>query len=164
MKPKTSMSKVLQKSKSETSKLVILKKPDTMIQRWKGQRNPEPKTFNSKVVRELVPKTYGSKLLKNSETNVKAYPRHNFYKRKVWNEPRHFFKARAHIKKNPRVTNTKWPIRLWVPKSEIVFAGMLKGSDNASVLMSRQWMTTSYKKRRAYVPNPNSERGRKVGV
>lgn len=53
-----------------------------MIQRSKGQRNSEPKTFNSKVVRKPVPKTYGSKFLKSSETNVKTYPRQNFYKKK----------------------------------------------------------------------------------
>lgn len=62
-------------------------------------------------------------------------------KRKYVNEPRHYFKASAHNKKNPRVINTKGPIRLWVPKSEIVFADMLK-KDRAYVLMSRQWMTT----------------------
>lgn len=40
---------------------------------------------------------------------------------------------------------------------------MLKGKDNSFVLMTGQWTTTTYNKRKAYVPNPNSERGRKVG-
>ena len=102
--------------------------------------------------------------MKSSETNVKAYPRHNFYKKKVWNDPRYYYKEILHNKKKPRVTNTKGPIRLWVPKSEIVFADMLNGKDKTFVLISGQWMTTTYNKRKACVPNPNSERGGKVGV
>lgn len=135
---KTSRSNFLQNSEPEISKLVILMKPDTMIQKSKGQRNSEPKAFVSKVERKPIPKTSGSKLLKCSETNVKSYPRHNFYKKKVWNKVRHYSKARAHINKRPRVANTKGPIRLWVPKFEVVFIDMLKGKDSTSVLISGQ--------------------------
>lgn len=140
MEPENSRSKVLQKSEPEISKLVVLKKPNNMVQISKGQRNSEPNTFKSKVVRKLVPKTSGSKFLKNSETNVKAYPRQSLYKKKVWNKPKHYYKARAHNKKKPRVTNTKGPVRLWVPKFETVFADMLKGKHITCVLMFGQWM------------------------
>lgn len=53
---------VLRPAKSESepkiSKLSILKKPDTVIQRSKGQRNLEPLTFKSKVVRKPVSKDF----------------------------------------------------------------------------------------------------------
>lgn len=102
--------------------------------------------------------------LKNSKTIVKAYSRQDFYKKKVWNKARHYSMARVHIKKMPRVKNIKGLIRLWVPKSEIVFVDILKGKDSAFFLMIGQWMTTSFNKRKAYAPNPNSERGMKVEV
>lgn len=53
---------------------------------------------------------------------------------------------------------------MWIPKFKIVFADMLKGKYIASVLMYGQWMTTTYNERETYVPNLQSERGRKVGV
>lgn len=115
MEVEISRSKVLQKSELVISKLVILNKPDTMIQRSNGQRNSEPKTFKTKVVRKHVPKTFGFELMKILETNVKSYPRQNNYE-KILEEPRYYYKVRAHIKKKPRVTNTKGPIRFWVPK------------------------------------------------
>ena len=55
MESETSRSKVLQKSEPEISKLVVLKKPNNMVQISKGQRNSEPNTFKSKIVRKLVP-------------------------------------------------------------------------------------------------------------
>lgn len=96
-------------------------KPDTTIQKLKSQGNS-------------VHKTSGSKLMKCSEANVKAYPWQKFSKKKVWIKARHYSKEMTHIKRIPRVTNTKWLIILWVPKSEIVFTNMLIG--NAYVLMS----------------------------
>lgn len=53
-----------------------------------------------------------------------------------------------HNQKKPRVTNSKGPIRLWVSKSKIVFADMLKGKDRTFVLMYGQWMTITYNKRK----------------
>lgn len=106
----------------------------------------------SKVERKPLPNSSGSKLLKISETNIKAYPRQNFYKRKVWNGPRHYLKAKAHNKKKRRVTNKKGTIRQWVPKSKLVFVDMPKGKYNAPALVSGQRIPTSFNKRKSYVP------------
>lgn len=45
-----------------------------------------------------------------------------------------------------------------------MFVYMLKGKYGVFVLMYGQWMATTYNKKKTYAPNPNSERGRKVGV
>lgn len=95
----TSRIKVLQKSKPKISKLVVLMKPDTTIQKSKSQVN-------------LVPTTSGSKLLKCSEANVNSYPWQNFYKNKIWSKVRQYSKVRENLEKRPRVKNTKRPIRL----------------------------------------------------
>jgi hypothetical protein len=62
-------------------------------------------------------------------------------------------------------TNKKGPIRMCVPKSEIIFATDLHTKkQKAAVMVLGQWLLTTYDGRKAYVPNPNSERGRLCGV
>jgi hypothetical protein len=62
-------------------------------------------------------------------------------------------------------TNSKGPIKIWVLKSEIVFASDLHSKKViAASLVPGQWLLMTYDRRKAYVPNPHSERGRKCGV
>ena len=64
--------------------------------------------------------------------------------------------------RKPVRTNQKGPICIWVPKSQIVFAAdMPKGKDGKPILVPGQWLLTTYDRRKAYVPNPESERGMK---
>ncbi|WJX45885.1 hypothetical protein P8452_32733 [Trifolium repens] len=96
-------------------------------------------------------------------------------KSKSYSEPKTFSKSsnnfrttdRPHKQKQPRVarTNHKGPIKIWVPKSEIVYASDLRTKKaRAPFLVPGQWLLTSHDRRQAYVPNPDSERGRNCGI
>ena len=62
-------------------------------------------------------------------------------------------------------TNHKGPMKIWVPKSEIVFASDLHSRKaKAAIMVPGQWLLMTYDRRKAYVPNPDSERGRYCGV
>lgn len=74
-------------------------------------------------------------------------------------------RAKVQNKKKPIIVNHKGPIRLWVPKSQIVFvAGMFQGRRKVAVMVPGQWLLTTYDRRKAYIPNPNSEGGRNCGI
>lgn len=62
----------------------------------------------------------------------------------------------------PRVTNTKGPTRLWVPKSKIVFADMLISQS----ICHNAWTTDDcvIQQEENICSYPNSERGRIVEV
>lgn len=76
-------------------------------------------------MKNLELKVIESKVPRGSE--VKVYPRQNVCK-KVWKESKHYYKAKSQRKRKSYKTNLKGPIRVWVPKNEIVFAAdMLKG-------------------------------------
>jgi hypothetical protein len=56
-------------------------------------------------------------------------------------------------------------MKIWVPKSEIIFASDLHSRKaKTTILVPGQWLLTTYDRRKAYVPNPNSKRGRKCRV
>jgi len=62
-------------------------------------------------------------------------------------------------------TNPKGPIKIWVPKSEIVNATyMPKSKRGSQVMVPRQWLLMTHDRRKVYVPNPNNERGRNCGI
>jgi hypothetical protein len=62
-------------------------------------------------------------------------------------------------------TNPKGPIRIWVPRSEIVYVSELQSrKGKAAVMVPGQWLLTTHDRRKAYVPNPDSERGRLCGI
>lgn len=44
------------------------------------------------------------------------------------------------------------------------FAYMLKGKSEATTVVLEQWLLTTYNKKKAYIPNPNYEGGRKCGI
>ncbi|WJX48740.1 25S rRNA (cytosine(2870)-C(5))-methyltransferase [Trifolium repens] len=61
-------------------------------------------------------------------------------------------------------TNQKGPIRVWVPKSEIVYAAGMHPKKKRKFLVSRQWLLTSHDRRQALIPHPESTRGRNSRV
>lgn len=61
-------------------------------------------------------------------------------------------KEKVHNKKKHVRNNPKGPIRLLVPKSEIIFVSdLLQGKIKAAVLVPGKWMLTTYDRRKAYV-------------
>lgn len=93
------------------------------------------------------------------------HSRKQTFKSKVLNDLKPFYKDKAQNKIRPIRTNTKRPIKIWVPKSEIIFSTyMLKGKNKATISVPEQWLTTIYNKRKSYIPNPNSEEGRKCRI
>ena len=55
-------------------------------------------------------------------------------------------------------TNPKGPIKIWVPKFEILDAAdMPKSKGRSQVMVPGKWLLTTHDKRKVYVPNPNNE-------
>ncbi|WJX28632.1 25S rRNA (cytosine(2870)-C(5))-methyltransferase [Trifolium repens] len=138
---------------------------------------PEPKKI-------IVSEAKKPQTLKPSETKV-SKPQTNVKinktlvyskaKHKSYTKPKSFSKCfnnskapdRPYKQKQSKVikTNSKGPIKVWVPKSEIVFAADLHSKKaRAAFLVPGQWLLASYDRRQAYVPNPDSERGRNCGI
>ncbi|WJX67641.1 25S rRNA (cytosine(2870)-C(5))-methyltransferase [Trifolium repens] len=125
----------------------------------------------SQVLNTSEPKA--SKPQTNVKTNkILVYSK---AKSKSYSEPKKFSKSsnnfrttdRPQKQKQPRVarTNHKGPIIIWVPKSEIVYAsGLRTKKTRAAFLVPGQWLLASHDRKQAYVPNPDSERGRNCGI
>jgi hypothetical protein len=71
-------------------------------------------------------------------------------------------RSSEHPKKENKIlkTNQHGPIRIWVPKSEIVYTASMHPKKKRKLLVSRQWMLTSHDRRQALVPHTESARGR----
>lgn len=117
-------------------------------------------------MKKSEPKITWAKVSKGLEPKVKAHSRQQTLKLKVLNNPKPYhMKSNVQDKKKPAWTNYKWPIRLWVPKSQNAFAAnMLQGRSKATIMVPGQWLRTTYDRRKAYVINPNSERDRNYRV
>ena len=92
-----------------------------------------------------------SEILKSKDqrrkTNVASWDlRPNGAKPKVLNEHKPLnFKHKAQKKNKPFITNPKGPIKIWVPKSEILdVVDMLKRKGEAEVMVPRQWLLTTH--------------------
>ncbi|KAK2382366.1 putative mitochondrial protein [Trifolium repens] len=118
----------------------------------------EPKT--SKTQTNVRPK----ETLIHSRAKSKSYPKPKTFSKRLDDSRT---SDRSFKQRPPKAikTNSKGPIKVWVPKSEIVFASDLHSRKaKAAVLVPGQWLLTTYDRRKAYVPNPNSERGRHCRV
>ena len=138
---------------------------------------PEPEKI-------IVSEAKKSQTLKPSEpkiskpqTNVKTKTTliYSKAKSKSYTKPKSFPKGlnnsraseRPNKQKQPKAlrTNSRGPIKIWVPRSEIVFVADLRSKKaRAPFLVPGQWLLASYDRRQAYVPNPDSERRRNCGI
>lgn len=113
---------------------------------------------NSQILKDLESKVIISEVPKDSEVKVKSYPR-----KTVWKKSKPYYKAKAQSKKKLYKSNLRGPIKLWLPKNEIIFAtGKLKGKNKATVA-SGQWLLATFNKK-IHIPNPNSKRGMRCGI
>jgi len=77
----------------------------------------------------------------------------------------HLTSSKTQKKTKSFKTNPKGPIKIWVPKSEILDdADFLKNKGKIEVMVPGQWLLTTHDKRKFYFPNPNNERGRNCGI
>ncbi|KAK2382406.1 putative mitochondrial protein [Trifolium repens] len=126
----------------------------------------KPQTLRSSEAKVSKPQTNVkiNKTLVYSKAKHKSYTKSKSFS-KCFNNSR--APDRSYKQKQSKVmrTNSKGPIKVWVPKSEIVFAADLHSKKaRAAFLVPGQWLLASYDRRQAYVPNPDSERGRNCGI
>lgn len=119
IEPKINELQVLNKPIPKMSKSKVVKNSESNIQKSKVLKNPKPKNSKSKVLKKVESKTFGPKTLKG--VDVKTYSRQDFYKQKFWNEYRPSYQKKDQNKRKPIKSNKTGPIRVWVPKSQIVF-------------------------------------------
>jgi len=147
-------------SKVPKSKVVI-----TLNLRLKIQilKIPEPKSL---VMMNSESRTSKSKDQRRKTIVATWDLRPNCVKPKVLNEHKpHNFRHKAQKKTKPFRTNHKGPIKIWVPKSKILYvAYMLKRKGKAEIMIPGQWLLTTHDRRKMYVLNPNHERGRNRGI
>jgi len=150
-KSKNSKSKVMTNSESKTLNIQIQKRPE-----------PKPHVLKNSESIVLKPK------FQRRKTSVASWDsKPKGVKPKVLNEQKPLnLKHKAQKKKSKTFsTNPKRPIKIWVPKSEILnVTDMTKSKGRSQVMVSGQWLLTTHDMRKVYVPNPNDERGRNYGI
>jgi hypothetical protein len=142
---------------SSESKLFENKTPITSV-----SKSAKVKAFKaSKPVNKQGISTFKANLATSSLAQSKG-------KSKVQQKPKHFQKGQVdfrksepHKKKKNKVlrTNQRGPIRIWVPKSEIMYTTGMHPKKKRKLLVSRQWMLSTHDRRQALVPHPESARG-----
>ncbi|WJX39726.1 hypothetical protein P8452_27246 [Trifolium repens] len=157
----------------EKPKTVFVRSQSEALNESASEKTSKPEAPKSKAlkVKTSEPKTHkpqanvkSKEVLTHSRAKPKSYSKPKTFSTRVDNSrgPDSFFKQKPprHVK-----TNTKGPIKVWVPKSEIMFASDLRTKKaKAAKLVPGQWLLTTYDRRKAYVPNPDSERGRHCGI
>ena len=145
-KPENQKTKVTNDSKSKAPTLQILKRS-------------EP---NKQVLRKTESETKKPRFQKKEAVFTKSHSKTKGSKPKVWKKTeQENFRQKTQMRLITSRTNQRGPMRIWVPKTEIVdAAGMSKRKRKAEVLVSGQWLLTTYDGRKVYVSNPDHERGR----
>lgn len=135
--------KVVNQSKPITAESEVLKKSNPMILKSKVLKETKLDTSKSKVLKKIERKTTSYKVLKGLEPKARIHPRPQTLKSKVLNDPKSYYKDKAKNKRKLIKTKLKGPIRLWVPKSEIIFAAdMQNGKNKATFWFPGQWLLT----------------------
>ena len=139
--------------------------------------NSEPETSKIKILKrsEPVPQSllktdYGflkSKVQKNKTIIASWKPKPKGVKPKVLvNQKQSSSQHKVQkVKNKPSSTNTKGPIKQWVPKSKTVnTTDMPKSKRKAQVMVPGQWMLKAHDRREIFVPHPHNEGRRKCEV
>jgi hypothetical protein len=109
----------------------------------------------------------------SGSTNLKAgLLTHSGSRSKGKVKPKPVFKGSPHYgpfgsykrQKKDKRTNFRGPIRIWVPKSEIMFTACMHPKKKAKLMVSGQWIFTTHDRRQALVPHPKFERGRNCRI
>ncbi|RHN38492.1 hypothetical protein MtrunA17_Chr0c01g0488991 [Medicago truncatula] len=144
-------SKVLTKSDPKTQKIKILKrsepvpqsliKPESKIPKPKDQKNKAVTASEKTIPKGVKPKVLNDQKLLSTHSKVQGR------------------------KSKTSRTNPKGPMKIWVPKSELVkTAGVPKGKRETKVMVPRQWVFKAYDWRERFVPYPYHERWRRSEV
>jgi len=100
--------------------------------------------------------------MSNSKSEAKNNSRPKTFKPKVLDSSQQqSFKSKAQRKEKSFMTNKKGPIKIRVPRNEIVYiSGMTCRITLDSILTSGEWIFTKHDGRNACAPSPNIERER----
>ncbi|RHN74110.1 putative RNA-directed DNA polymerase [Medicago truncatula] len=150
-KPENLKSKVMTKSDPKSQRIKILKrsepvpqsliKPESKILEQNDQKNKAVTASEKTILKGVKPKVL------NDQKPLSIHP-----------------KVQGRKSKASR-TNPKGPMKIWVPKSELVKnAGVPKGKRETKVMVPRQRMFKAHDWRESFVPYPYNERWRRSEV
>lgn len=124
------------------------------------------RALESKDLIKSKPNIPESKVLNSSKPKAKKNSRPKTFKPKVLNDSKpHILKPKVLKKEKSFRANPKEPMKICVPKSEILYATeTLYGRTNASVMVPGQWLLMTHDKRKAHFPNINTERGKNCAI
>jgi len=135
---KTSKIKILMRSEPIPQSLL---NPESGILKFKFQKNKTVAASREPKPKGVKPKVLSDQKLSNFQHKVQGK------------------------KSKTSSTNLKGPIKIWVPKSEIVnVADMPKSKRKAKIMVPRQRLLKTYDRREVYVHHPYNERRRKCEV
>jgi hypothetical protein len=126
-----------------------------------------------KIAVQKVFKPMRTRGLRSRYTNLKAgLLTHSESRSKGKVKPKNVFQGLPHYgfsgsyqkQKKSKRTNSEGPIRIWVPKSEIMYTAGMHPKKKTKLMVSGQWMFTTHDRRQALVPHPESERGRNCRI
>ncbi|WJX24389.1 25S rRNA (cytosine(2870)-C(5))-methyltransferase [Trifolium repens] len=129
--------------------------------------------MSTQVKAVKVPKPVDKRGTSTSKANlVTGSLTHSKGKSQRQHKPKYFSKGSVESrsseysnKKNKILkTNQKGPIRVWVPKSEIVYAAGMHPKKKRKLMVSGLWLLTSHDRRQTLIPHPESARGRNSRV
>ena len=149
-KPKNQKTKVMNNSKSKAPKLHILKRSER----------------NKQVLKKTESDIQKPRFQRKESVFVELHSKTKGCEPEVWKKTKQDnFRRRTQRKfKTPRI-NPIGPIKIWVPKSDIVdVAGVSKRKRKAKVLVPGQWLLATHDGRTVYVPNPDHDRGRNCEI
>src|SRR4030066_401026 len=133
-------------SRCKQSNVQILKRPKSKTSKSKNLINLGSKGLNGGTKRGSTPK------IKLDLRPKDSVPK-DLNKAKLGG-----FNHNGLRKKKSSRTNQQGPIKIWVPKTEIVSVeGVYTRKDKATFMVPGQWLLATYDRRQVYVPNPEHE-------
>ncbi|KAK2423877.1 gag-protease polyprotein [Trifolium repens] len=153
LEPQDKASKDNSSSEPKSSKTQVPLTSVSMSTQVKAIRVPKP-------VDKRGTSTSKANLVTGSLTHSKGKSQRQ-HKPKLFSKGSVDSRSSEYSKKKNKIhrTNQNGPIRVWVPKSEIVYIAGMHPKKKRKLMVSGLWLLTSHDRRQALIPHPESARG-----
>jgi len=161
--PEASSSKVMTKSKPENQKTKVVNNSKSKAPELQILKRSE---LNKQVLKKTESESQKPKFQRQKAVHAKSQSKTKGSEPVVWKKTKqNNFRQKTQRKFKTPWTNPRGPIKIWVPKTDIVdVTGVSKRKRKAEVLVPGQWLLATHDGRHVFVPNPYHERGRNCGI
>jgi len=161
--PEASTSNVMTKSKPENQETNVMNDSKSKAPELQILKRSEP---NKQVLKKTESEIQKPGFQRKKAISAKSQSKTKSSEPKVWKKTKQDnFRQRTQRKFKTPWTNPRGPIKIWVPKTDIVdVASVSKRKRKAEVLVPGQWLFATHDRRKVFVPNLIHERGRNTGI